>query len=231
MSQAVAKRASWWQSFKDFLFPPTLFWRLAAVSAIALLLGGGWLLRDMARVSRELDRARAEQAASAQRDAKQQAELAEERNRAEQLARELERERQERARLENELSRSRPTPAPSVQSPTLLSFLLVPQMLRDRGSLKSLTLTPGVKTIELELSLNSPAAYQSFRVELQTAAGQPIKSWERLSVRRTGQGQTLAVRAPAASFEADDYLLKLSGLTRHGESEEIANYVFRVVKE
>jgi len=231
VSQAVAKRHAWWQSLTDFLFPPTLLWRLAAVSAaLLLLLGGVWLTAEISRERKELAQLRAEQATGEQRTAQQQAQITHERSRADQLARELEQERQHREELEGQLSRLRQPPI-SEQGPALLAFVLTPQVLRERGGLKRIALKPGVKTVELRLSFDSRAAYQSYRAELQTAEGKAVASWDHLRAGRTATGQMLRVKLPATTLEADDYLLKLGGLAANGEYEELANYGFRVSKQ
>jgi hypothetical protein len=230
LTQPAATKPPWWQSFKSLLWQGTSMWRLAAVSAMALLiLAGGWLLLGSLRARSELARMRTEREAKEQIAQQQQrSQLASERARSEQLARALEREHQEKERLAGELAKASPQPSQG-KLQTVVSFVLMPQIMRGSGELPKLTIPPGVTRVDLRLSLNEPTQYREYRAELQTAEGRNVSNWTLRPARKAGDG-AVTIRVAAGLLESEDYLLMLSGRAPTGDYQVVANYSFRVTK-
>ncbi len=231
LTQPAATMPSWWQSFKELVWPGTSIWRIAAMSAMALLvLAGGWLLLGSLRARTELARIR-ERQANEQRIAQQQqeqAQVASERDRSAQLARDLERERVERERMESEVAKSSRQPSPG-NLQTVLSFVLTPQALRGSGEMPKLVIQPGVTSVDLRLNLSELTQYREYHAELQTAEGGILSRW-RPQPSRKGDGGTFTIRVPVALLGSDDYLLILRGRASTGDYQMVANYSFRVLR-
>ena len=88
-------------------------------------------------------------------------------------------------------------------------------------------MTPGVKTVILQMKCQPDARYSVYRVAIETASGQSLLTQENLQA----QGNVLRLSLPAQRLHTEDYLLTLSGKTTRREYEEISDYSFRVVKK
>jgi hypothetical protein len=223
------ERSSLWQSLLAlFSFQaPALQFSLAAASAL-LLVGASWLFYQTVKLRTQVAQLETARAGQAQQDAELRA-------RQQQLHSELERERSQRAQLEQQLAQQQAEAARARErqasaSASFFAFFLTPGLVRDGDGMKRLPLAPGVSQVRLQLKLQRPVSYQSYRAVLQTLAG--VELWSR-NLARAGSiasGQTVAVSLPAKRLPPGDYLLALKGRTSGGEVEEIDEYYFSVVQ-
>jgi len=176
-------------------------WAMAAASLIVVI-GVGWAVMNTSRLQGQLEQSQASQ------------------------AEQLERERKDRARVEEELAslQTRAIPASAVISLALTSGA-------SRGLEEVKKITPGAGTTLIELALEASADnYSGYQVTLQRAADESVELliYKQLEAKTTGAGKNVIVRLPAAMLDADDYQIKLEGLSPQGETKIIGNYRFKV---
>lgn len=106
---------------------------------------------------------------------------------------------------------------------------LVPGQNRSDESIKQFTVPAGTATVQLQLRGSNISAYQTHRAILQTADGSEISRQDDLRADPASNERVISV-IPAALLKPGNYSLKLSGLNRQGEYEDVARYSFRVTK-
>ncbi len=169
--------------------------------ALALTFLSGWLL------FRQIPQLRAEQAR--ERQAHTQAQQEQQQSLAQTQA-ELERARQQQSELENQLAQARaatPTGAPGGPEPNLPLVML--EATRAGQAVNELALPRGARSIVLWLEPGLSADYASFRLVVQTPAGQTIQTVAGL--RRNAYG-ALVVSLPAAQLPVSRYRVRLFGM-------------------
>jgi len=212
-------RPSFWQRLTEWsrLSPA---WQLALAAGMLLLMAiGVWLLVERTRLRNELANLQTENSAR--------------QNREQELARQIASGQSERERLSAELEqlRKQPTPARPSQSPappsvlTIFSFALSPISVRGSAA-QPLAVGPDADQVQLQLTA-PPGDWKSYQVIIQTAERQPVWSQRRLNPRA---GKVI-VNVPAGKLPFNDYILTLSATDRAGETQEINQYSFRVIRE
>lgn len=227
--QAMAQTATAPSRIQSLLAPllaANSFMRFSfAAVAVALLLGGAWLVIETARLRSEnarlqIARATQEQAAGS------------ERARREELTAELERERAQRAQLEREKARLEAA-APSPEPRGLLALALTPGLVRDindpRSAPKRIHLPPGANLLQLQLDIRKPGRHQSYRATLETADGDEIWRQSRLRAGTAASGQAVVLTLPTGLFAPGDYVITLSGMTATGEAQEVGDYYLTIL--
>jgi alanyl-tRNA synthetase len=186
-----------------------------------------WLIIENARLRDRVEIAQAEQtkAAQAAQQARQQAE--EQRSQNEQLTAELADQQQQIEQLAKEQQRPRPAPLAAPSMSEIASLSLTYRMTRSPGSLASLVLKPETKTALFRLLLEKDE-YGSYRAEVRTLEGQTVYSQDGLKARNTDSGPTLILRVPANRLPAGDHTVMVIGVTADGGAEEVTEYYFRV---
>ena len=120
--------------------------------------------------------------------------------------------------LEAQLGRPR-TPVPT--------FALAAGLLRARGALPRVTVSPDVPVLRLRLEL-AEDAYPSYRATLHDPDGGEIWAVSKLRAVEKAGGPAVVVAVPSELLPRGDYLVKLSGLRDGAEPEAVATYPFRV---
>jgi anti-sigma factor RsiW len=209
-----------WQQFFQAL-PGKIRWAVAA-SLLVGTVGGTWLVGQTVQLRRRLA---TEEQAWQQRESELERQLAEQQKRGSELAQQLEHERAERERIEQELLQGRPAVT------SILSMLLLPTRRLRGESVKParLVIVPGVRTVRLELALDTDEEFSGFQAALRRR-GEENELWSASQWRAqtTGQGKTIGVRVPANIFTPGDYRLVLNGVTADGNVDEIHRYDFTV---
>jgi hypothetical protein len=214
-------KPSWWESITAFFRVPAFGVAMAAL--LLLVIGGVWWYQQSQRQPIEA-----------------------------QQAREAETRKQDIARGNSQQTES-PTPLPQTtpaatqkDSPkpapptpkasvpdtpnTLLSFLLVPSMVRGENSRERITIPANTGRIQMQLDLDQSDQYQSYRAELRTKRGQLIQSQNKLIPRKTAFGKAVFFAAPANGIRNGDYEVTLFGVKDSGEVEEANFYRFTAVR-
>jgi hypothetical protein len=85
--------------------------------------------------------------------------------------------------------------------------------------------------VRLNLYLQGPTPYKSYRAELRTAGGKPVWSRGALTARQTDAGKTIAFSLPADALAAGRYELTLKGVISKEQIEDVGYYYFSIVKK
>lgn len=227
------KTSGWFSAlsvFTDRRF--ALQWGFAAM-ALAFLIGGGWLALENLRLRRQMSQTQARRDALGQREQELQTELEGQRVTNSKTEQELAHVREERARLEGELRKeqeqrtAKQGPAPAGVS--IASFILAPQM-RGAGQIQTLSIPSHTDSVAMRLELE-PNKYPAYRVALlDQSNNQTLWRSRQLKARVAGDGKTLGIRFPASLLKPRVYMLRVSGVSANGASENISDYPFKVVK-
>jgi anti-sigma factor RsiW len=214
------KIAAWWRSFASKL---ALAWSYAT-AVVTMIFFSSWLFFETKDLRTQLTQFEAEQLAFRQREQElqQQAEAQREQNQA--LTEQLHNEQNRRTELESKLSQPQPPP---------LTLSLVPGTSRSSQATTQrnrLQIGPEAQLVRLQLNIESAETYESFRIILETAAGDTILTQYRLSAQQTAKGRALMILVPANMLSHEDYLITLQGVLPSREIEEIGYYSFSVMK-
>ena len=227
----ASKPVGLWNSLKAFLrgFSPAASFLLAAATLL-IVIGGAWLVIESLRLRAQVAQLQAEQ----QLRQTLEGQLADERTRNDTLSSRLESEQQERERREEvirELERERAEPATKPIQPAILSLVLLPGTSRSSSSRPKLVLSPSAQLVRLQVGIEPEDEYKKFRVELRSQAGQPIWNQGNLAARTGRAGRAVVVTLPARLLGASQYELGLKGITDDGKTEDVAYYYFDVLKK
>ena len=183
---------------------PMLIWGLAAAS-LAVIVVGSWLVLENSRLRAGLGRMQAEQTAGELQAQELQRQVAEQRQRGDQLAEQLQR-----------------------GSPSLLSFILMPGTVRGINPSTKLAFPPDAQLLRLRLYLEGANPYKRYRAELRTSDDKLIWSTERLAAQQTPQGKEVDLDLSASIFDTGDYEVTLQGIVDKGQPENVGYYSFTV---
>jgi hypothetical protein len=213
---------SWWEPLLAFLRAQNPAFNLVLLtSALAILAFGSWLMLENRRLRTELQQLRAERQQLVQRLQQQTDDAS---ARVDQLGQELERERGQREQLQSELEKSPPEQA-------IISFLLLPGVGRGGDESTKLEVPRNARIVRLNLYLQGPTPYKSYRTELRTAGGQPVWSRDGLSLRQTRTGRAIAVSLPASALTSGKFEMILKGIITKDQIEDVEYYYFNIVKK
>lgn len=123
------------------------------------------------------------------------------------------------------LEKEKPVSTP--QKPIIATFFLAPP-LRSANKIPLFNVPKTTSQINIGLQLEADE-YDSYHVTLINETGD-INLWRRGSLKSTGKNgnKVLNVSFPAKLLNSGFYSLTVSGVTKNGEAEIIANYPFRV---
>jgi hypothetical protein len=216
---------SWWSSFLTSLSGDS--WRWATIAAMLLLtVAGVGLLSERARLHKQISQINDESASEKQRVQELEKEMAAEREQSDKLAAEIQR-LQKGSRNAEALSQTAP---PQSEVRSIISFLLSPMLMRSGGEAQQVKISKGIDVILLQMKVQQPDA-RLFQSDLRTVEG--AKIWSRASIKagaQTRNGSLVSVSIPASKLAAGDYILTLSATHGANEREEVNRYFFRVVK-
>ena len=234
---APPSEPSRWQRMLAHLFsaPEYLLPGGLAATAALLLVAGGWLLVQNARLRKEAGQAETARKEARERETEMQARLGQEQSSRSEMVNKLERSREKISQLEQQLAERR---ASSSSEPTIASFDLEPGKMGLPEQAGAVSLTSGVSHIVLHLEL-WPNPFQTFRAELQNPANNAVV-WHsgKLKARRRGDSRIVDVLLPAGLLKSQRYNLKLFGVptdlrqdvSPNQQAEPVSNYSFRIVR-
>jgi hypothetical protein len=222
------KPLSRWQVILAALRPlrPALSYSLAA-AALLFLLGGLWLFSEIRQLRREVARMEAEREGRERQNDQLREQDREQRRRSDELAAQNEKLEQELALLKQRADI--PDTEPRV-APSLPAFILSPGYRGSEGP-KNLVLPPLAQTFRLQLNLNADDRYPSYRVRLQTASGELVRSWNQLSASSRRGPRVVLLTVPARLLSAGKYELTLSGVAGPDRTDDLGYYYFNFLKE
>lgn len=111
-----------------------------------------------------------------------------------------------------------------------VSARLSPGLVRDvGGELTRVTLPPGCQLVRLQLDpgLTERPAY---RATLHEVAGDALWSQEKLRAAAAGETTAVTLTLPCDLLRADDYYVRLEGLSPGADPEPLDRYDFRVLR-
>jgi hypothetical protein len=146
-----------------------------------------------------------------------QAQIEDERRRAQELS----------SLLDRELSARDPKmDAPDSTDARVISFLLTAGQIRGTGESRRLILPADVSLVRLQLSLES-SGHDSYFVNIKTVGGRSVWSGR---ARQRGSGSIVSVQIPATALKTEDYVIVLSGVKGSNPSEVISEYSLGVTR-
>jgi hypothetical protein len=227
-SMPLKEHPSWIASLMESLAfwqwqNPSLAWSMAAAFLLLLMVGGSWSI------------IRFRQGLSSKDAEALQQQLAQLQTHNSHLSDVLKQEQEQRNQLARELAmiktgEKKELPQPGTVSPALLSFALLPGLVREMEGPKRLMIPAGTQLVRFQLQLGENE-YPKYRAILQTMENEEI--WMQTWPRTGPSGEMLGSRliVPAALLTKGDYILKLAGINGNGNWEEIGKYYFRVVAQ
>jgi hypothetical protein len=200
-----------------------------ATALLMMVVGGSWLSVRTQLIQHGIEQARKQQVAPAVRQEELRQQVAQLHERNDELTRELEQREKQSNALEQELAALK-TPKSHQSAASVLAFALIPGGVRSVGQMNKVAIPPGVKWVQLELSLDM-GDHMRYQVVLQNAQGEEIwsESAQRTRLREVSEGIALAL--PAGLLSRGYYVLKLSGVDTQGKLEGIETYRFSVEKK
>lgn len=226
-----ANSKTFWQSLLALfgIQNSALQFALAAAMVLVLTLGFSWLILESARLRNQLTQV---ETARIQQEREAAMQTAEQRARSEELAKALEQERNNRQQIERELAQERERR--DKESPTqggigaVASFVLSAGLVRDDAGAKQLAIPQSAEQVLLQLNVRRTGEYKSYLATLQTLEGEELVAKR---ARPKDSGKAVVMNLSAKVLKPGDYKLSLSGMTDAGDTQQIDNYYFSVVKK
>jgi hypothetical protein len=206
-------------------FVPT--WLLSqpvlAAATVALLAFAVYVVADNLRLRNEAAALRTASVTARERARQLEGQLNNQRSATSEAARELARLRQSLAQLEAR-EESRQTAS------SVLAFVLAPTM-RDASTPATIAVPRRSPTVTLRLQLDADD-FPAYRAILKDAATDRIL-WRSASLHASGdsRSRSLSIVLPATALEPKVYVVEVMGVTPRGETDVIATYPFRVVRQ
>lgn len=229
---AKRKRFRWLSALTGFTVP-RLAWQWGfAAAALALLIGGTWLVFENVRLRQQMTQTQARRDAIGQHEQELQKELNGQRSTNAKTEQELARLREETERLEEELKQDQKRAVKQQQpssSGQVASFILAPPM-RGIGQVPAVSIPARTEYVALQLDLES-ADYPTYRVLLRDQSNSQIL-WRsgRLKPGAKRDGKALSITFRAGLLKPQTYILRVSGVSANGTSEVVSDYPFKVVE-
>jgi hypothetical protein len=228
-----SRRFSVWRGLN--LSRPAWQWG-AAIAALALLIVGGWLVFDKARLRQQSAQAEASaererQAQEAQKESENQrataAQLADERARAERERLAQEQSQHDKQRIaEQQRTATQNSSSTGAGVSSIASFILAPQM-RGGSRMQSISIPTNADHVVMRLRLE-PNEFTAYRVTLLNETGaQTLWRSSRLKARVAGDDKVLNFNLRAQLLKPQtSYVLRVT----NDAGEIVDDYPFRVVK-
>lgn len=128
-------------------------------------------------------------------------------------------------------------PAPQVEShertrpkaPTaaVLSFVLIPDLVRGNGEQTQVTLSPGRHVVQLRMERDDEP-YGRYEATVSTPEGRTIAYQTDLRPRASGRNRTVILALSSGILKPGVYILNLKGQTTRGERDDLDDYTFQV---
>lgn len=220
----------WWQRF----LPEQPALRVAFAACFLIFAIGGLIsIPTWLRLRSESDRITSERAALQKQTEELDKRALQMQGQNEQLTADLRRQEdelaQQRQRIDD-LQRALASRQPDRGLPGVLaSVFLYPGSTRGPEETRELAIYPNTSRAQISLGLESNE-YKTYRAVLKTAARSVVLSRNGLSVRNPALPQIHFV-IPAHVLTAGTYLITVSGRTPTGEFEDVADYTLRVARK
>jgi anti-sigma factor RsiW len=99
------------------------------------------------------------------------------------------------------------------------------------GTSNKLRISPGIRWVRLSLLLEHDEHYLEYTAVVQTVNGDEIERVDRLkSETQAGLGTLVELQMPADLLAGDTYVVKLLGITKNGNREDVDEYAFQAVR-
>jgi hypothetical protein len=216
---------SWRHSFTAFFRSQSLALRYSFVVGLFVFVCSGlWLLLETRQLRAQLEQTQMERAALEQQEQKLQKQTADQRIRNDRLVEGLQKEQGRSDLLEQELAGLK-------SRPHITSFVLTSSLIRGDKGQKKLVIEPETELLQLRLNMENDPGYKSYRAVLQTVEGDEIWKEDRLKIRSSNFGKVAVMSLSPGLLTTGDYIVTLFGITQEGNSDDICDYYFRVVKK
>src|SRR5262249_389344 len=138
-------------------------------------------------------------------------------------------EQSRRTELEQELAKIRPpkTIEEPGNGPNILSFVLLPGLVRDTGETTKLKIPAGTDQVQLELDLERDD-YKIYSAQIRSDEDTEVWKKDSLKPRKSGGGRSIVIRFPAKLLTANSYRVILNGTADNGSLEKVGTYYFSV---
>ncbi len=223
-----------WESITAFFRVPAFGLGAALACLLLLTVGGLWFYQESRRLHNEVEQAniaRAKAEAEARQQQELQTEIARAKTRNEELNQQLQQAQKERDQARKDLEKAgSQSQVSSSTATTLLSFLLVPGLVRGDNNRERITIPLNTGRIQIQLDLDQSDKYQSYRAELRTKSGKLMHRQNNLVSRVTAAGKAVFFLAPANGLRPGDYDVTLQGVLPSGEIEDANFYHFTVAR-
>lgn len=224
------QKGAGWSSLRSAFTPRLAFQWGVVTAALLLLMVGGWLVYQNARLRQEALQAQARRSQLLMREQQLQGEFESQRSANATAEQELARLRSERERLEQQLDKAksgRGTTTPAESS--VVSFILAPPV-RGAGGVPTVLVPAGTGLVSIRLRLEA-IDHAAYRVALiDPAGGRNLWHSGNLKPSSKGEQKTLAISFAANLLRPRNYLLRVTGIPATGAPEVVGDYVFQVRK-
>jgi hypothetical protein len=230
-SVATAETVPWWRSVLAFIqIQNPIFGLAAALMILVMGVAAIWLASETSRLRSELQQSKAERSNQLREDQLQK-ELAEQKARSKELSERLNQEQSRRQELEGEIAKMKEQPSSSNETglPALLSFVLMPGLVRDTDQVTTLKIPSTADQLHLQLDLEQDD-YKSYSAEIRSDDDNIILKRDNLKSRKSRAGSAVTLRMPAKILSGNSYRIILRGATDEGNFEKVGTYYFTVVR-
>jgi cellobiose-specific phosphotransferase system component IIA len=217
----TANRSLWSQLKALFISHRSALAYVTAVGCLVLLVGAVWLIVQTRKLRQELAQGQIIRTEQEERERDLERLLKEQ-------ARDKERDQQ------NATPQLSPSPTSTSSLPTAHSvqLALVIGGARGPGNLSVPTLVIHADTQEVHLRVTMKEVdYVSYQAVLQPVGGDPVFTRKALRAVRNRSGARLNLSLSPSLLSSGDYMLTLKGVATNGETEEVSQSLFRVVKK
>jgi len=220
-------RTVWgWPGLLNLQLLPHRILEYSLAAALSLMvLGGSWLTFRIQRLDQLIEQVRSQQTVPAGQPQDWQQQLAQLRERKDQLAGELRLQKERRAELEQQvaaLRASKPQRSPS----SMVAFALTPGVVRSLDGTQKVNIPANAHWVQLELYLVGDD-YQKYQIQLQRE-GNEIYSLSTPKIKIGNDTEAVVLTLPAKLLPHGIYTLKLYGINPSSHPEAVETYSFTV---
>lgn len=233
-------KASWWSSFLTFINPRSMALQYSLAAALLVtILGCLWLVRDRARLARQVEQTNV---ALRQKEVELQRQDEENRKASEKLQEDLRNaqaqkeldaqlpaESQKRAQQADEARQNNMNrPAKGLAAVATYTFPLV--TVRGGQSQSQLVIRQGERAVRLSIYLKNNS-YKQYRISIQRVSGE--ESWNTTVAKgqNTSAGERVSFIVPASVFVKKDYILSIDAVRPDGSIENLEPRSFSVINK
>jgi len=219
------RMVSWLNAVADFLTPQKTGLKLAyALAPAAMIFLATSLFLKTNEFGAQLSQFESEHRLFLQKEQEWRQQAAAERGQRDELAGQLQTEQNRRVELERELTQQR-RPVPQRD---IFTMALQPGISRSEQDTNLFARIAAsmrkAKWLEIQLLLNDPQDYESYRVFLMTAGEDTVLIRYGLQAHRMGKGKVIVLQLPTSVLSDDDYQISVKGVTAARDLVYIGSY-------